>query len=67
MEEIYDEIHRKYPETTFSIVLTKSKILFFDESAKPVVEVEIKSDGFNLFLDLFEYKNKLMKSQENEE
>lgn len=59
MEQIFDEIHRKYPEAAFSIVLSKSKILFFDENALPVVEVEIKSDGFNLFLQTFEYKNKL--------
>jgi hypothetical protein len=63
MEEIYDEIHRKYPETTFSIVLTQSKILFFDKNALPVVEVEIKTNGFNLFLSLFEYKNKLKMPQ----
>jgi len=59
MEQVLDEIHRKYPETTFSIVLSESKILFFDENALPIVMVEVKTNGFNLFLQTFEYKNKL--------
>jgi hypothetical protein len=70
MEQIYeqvcDEIHRKYPQAFYSIFLEDSKILFFDQNGLPTVEVEIASNGYNIYLNVFEYKNKLYYSNNGE-
>lgn len=70
MEQIYeqvcDEIHRKYPQACYSIFLEDSKVLFFDQNGLPAIEVEIASNGYNIYLNVFEYKNKLYYSNNGE-
>jgi hypothetical protein len=67
MQEIYDEIHKKYPQAYYSIALDDSRILFFDENGLPIMEVQVASNGYNIYLSVFEYKNKLYYSNNGEE
>ena len=59
MEQIFDEIHRKYPETTFSIVLSSKDLM---EITFMIVSFDIISIPFNMYnihsSQLYIYANK---------
>lgn len=59
MNEIYDRIHRMYPNIISSIQVGDSQILFFDFEGNPKIDVKIKSNGFQTWVEIFDYKNKL--------